>query len=166
MSMAGGYAMSASEESIDQGNNIEYLIHQLKKNSGTMGLTNEVRSLLEEVENIKYNLEVKNMELSVLEAIAMESNDENVVELREQLFSLVKMIYSDKIHELSNQTIKQQRLEPSPMFNGVEAKPLNYKNKETISNGSVFDRIHSFFRIRNKHKKGIAQLNNIDDFST
>lgn len=141
---------------------IEQLVNEIKGNTDNIGLTPEIRTLLKDVESIKYSLEVKNAELSILEAMAMESNDENIVELREQLFSLVKLLYSDKIQELSEQSVRNNIRGPSLISS--EAKPLKQTVDTTPSTSSIFRRISKIFDTRTKHENSINQLN--DGYTT
>lgn len=136
--------------------NIENIVNDIKSNADNIGLTPEIRTLLKEVENIKYKLEVKNAELSILEAMAMESNDENVVELREQLFTLVKLLYSDKIQELSEQTVRNANRIPAFADDGGGPRQ---KTVDTVpSHSSIFSRISKIFNNRTKHEDSINQL--------
>ncbi len=153
MGQMGGSVSPIKDE--DYTTDINYLVRNIKESVDMVGLTPEIKELLEEVDSIKYKLEVKTTELAILEAIAMESTDENVAELREQLFTLVKLLYSDKIVELSTNFIRNRPgMLSYDMDSGGETKP-----EREITRGSILNRISNFFEKRRKHKKAIKYLN-------
>ena len=65
-----------------------------------MGLVPEIKELSEQVEEVASKLKYKTHELEVLEVLAMESTNENVCELRTQLFTMVKLVHQNEIDQL------------------------------------------------------------------
>lgn len=68
-----------------------------------MGITHEIKDLIDQVRDMERVLIEKNYELDVLEMLAMESDDENIINLREQLFTTVKLVHTDLINELGQE---------------------------------------------------------------
>lgn len=65
-----------------------------------IGLVPEIKELAEQVEDVAQKLKYKTHELEVLEVLAMESTNENVCELRTQLFTMVKLVHQNEIDQL------------------------------------------------------------------
>ena len=72
-------------------------VHALIEKASRMGLTDDIREMVDDVNTLKEILHKKNFELDMLELIAMNSDDDNISELREQLFATVKLIHSDML---------------------------------------------------------------------
>ena len=64
------------------------------------GTTGEIKELLEKTNELKTELFLKNQEFELLEMLAMESDNENIVQLRNELFALVKLIHDDDLKQL------------------------------------------------------------------
>lgn len=84
-------------------------LYQLQKQAEKMGLMPEIKELADGVNELSELIQRKNYELSILEALAMESPDENITELRNQLFLTVKLIHSKEVEALLNDANAERR---------------------------------------------------------
>ena len=94
--MASGKATSTRDSSRGQ-EDTDPTVHALIDKASRMGLTSDIRDMIDDVGELKAILHKKNAELDILELLAMYSDDDNIIELREQLFVTVKLIHSDII---------------------------------------------------------------------
>jgi len=94
MGMSGTEVVKKEEPSV----NAQY--EAIIQKAHRMGVTHEIRDLSEQVDEMRKVIRRKNYELDVLEMLALESDDDNVTTLREQLFATVKLIHNDLVDEL------------------------------------------------------------------
>ncbi len=146
--MASGQAIgqisTGVESSMQVGDiNIDELMRQAEK----IGFDPELKTLIEGIDKVHTALKRKNLELSLLEIVAMESPDENISDLRQQLFTAVKLIHGDEIEELLNDDRQVNRLSSMVSHGGLlpDAKPRRQiSEKETLKNGIV-SRFRKYF---------------------
>lgn len=127
----------------------EDTVRTLINDAEKMGLTPDVRNLLEDFDEYKKRLEVKVQELSIIEAIAMESMDENVKDLREQLFTVVKLIHSDKIAEVVNEFKNRDRSGGFTSDSSMKEQASN----NTISKYDIMERMRRYLNKRSDYKR-------------
>ena len=107
--MAGSAGMTIMSDAKREVATSSVLIDDLKEHADKIGFDPEIKELMEKVDSLSNDIKKKNFELMLLEVIAMESYDDNVKDLREQLFTAVKLIHSEDIEELmKNDYIKSQ----------------------------------------------------------
>lgn len=135
-------------ESIED--NVRTLVNDAEK----MGLTPEIRNLLEDFGEYKNRLEKKVQELSIIEAVAMESMDENVVDLREQLFMAVKLIHSDEIAEVIKEyAAREQHVDSGLTFSMGTDFDVKEDGRDTIRKYDVIERMRRYLNKRAEYKK-------------
>lgn len=66
----------------------------------------DIFETIEDLEGAIEKLENQEKLLSIIETIALESDDPNIVELRKELFTTVKLIHNDQIEENFNKIEK------------------------------------------------------------
>jgi len=147
-----------------QVDNTEHVIKTLIDDAEKMGLTFDIRDLLDGFNDYKQQLEVKARELSILEAIAMESKDENIRELREQLFMTVKLIHSDEITEVENAYNKRETVASGLTFTtNVRGgriggnMSVEEDDDDTISKYAVMERMRRYLNRRAEYKQFMKQ---------
>lgn len=122
-------------------------IDELEKQAEKIGFGPELKDIIEEVAVIHTKLKKKNLELSLLEIIAMESIDENISDLRQQLFTTVRLIHGDEIQEILNDENQMARLanfDTSGLL--PDAKPRSLiSERQELQNG-IISRFRKYFR--------------------
>lgn len=106
-----GSSLGHSEHKIPI-SSIESIQIELISRAKKAGMTPEIRDLIETFDESRKILIKKNFELNILETLAMESTDENISDLREQLFTTVKLVHPEIINEMMIQEYKEDALEP------------------------------------------------------
>lgn len=113
-------------------------IKELTRQAEKIGFSSELKVLVEDVGKIHDELKRKNLELSLLEIIAMESIDENVSDLRQQLFATVRLIHGDEIEEILKDENQVRRLANFDIDKLLpEEKSRNINSKEEMRNGII-----------------------------
>ena len=79
---------------------IEQITKDVLEKAKRLGLTHEIHDLVNDVKTMHEVLSKKSMELNALEALAWESDDENITELRNQLLAATKLVYSDLVADV------------------------------------------------------------------
>lgn len=135
-----------------------YEIEKLKKEAERMELTPEIRDLVEAHKKLQTKLQEKATKLGILEAIAMESMDENIVELRNQLFTVVTLLYSDKIDEIIKEQATQE-VNP-PGLDGDMGMVFDDRGdvKEDCPKYDIINRMREYLTKRTRYKKQLATL--------
>jgi len=95
---------------------VDDLQRELVERAHETGLTPEIKDIIESVDEARRILTKKNFELNILETLAMESTDENVSDLREQLFTTVKLVHQDLVNEIMVREYRDDGLEPSSVY--------------------------------------------------
>ena len=95
---------------------IDELQKELVKKAHETGLTPEIKDMIDSVDEARRILTKKNFELNILETLAMESTDENISDLREQLFTTVKLVHQDLVNEIMIREYREDALEPSSVY--------------------------------------------------
>ena len=103
-------------------------VDELKRQAERIGFGPEIKDLVDDIEELRDQVRKKNLELSLLEVAAMESRDENVTDLREQLFTTVKLIHGEEIEEILNDDNIMDRFGG---FNGFHVSPRNATSSPT-----------------------------------
>lgn len=91
---------------------VDDLQRELVERAHETGLTPEIKDMIDSVDEARRILTKKNFELNILETLAMESTDENVSDLREQLFTTVKLIHQDLVNEIMIREYREDGLDP------------------------------------------------------
>jgi len=125
-------------------------IAELKKMAHKMGLSPDIYDMLESFEECKYTLESKSMELNALQALAMESDDENITDLREQLFVVTKLLYSDIIEDIMK--------EPGYQINAKDSSYLDDDFKSDMSKGNMFQQMRIYMNKRKRYKEQLTKI--------
>jgi len=123
-------------------------IHVIKNYTIKTDSLAETRELLDAHRKIQNDLSTLTYKLAVLESVAMESTDANVVELRNQLFTVVKMIHSDEIAEIVDRNKHQYENEARVEFafsDESEVREDKSINVNKLSNG-----LGTFIKIRQR----------------
>ncbi|KKM62990.1 hypothetical protein LCGC14_1516140, partial [marine sediment metagenome] len=95
---------------------VDDLQRELIERAHETGLTPEIKDIIESVDDARRILTKKNFELNILETLAMESTDENISDLREQLFTTVKLVHQDLVNEIMVREYRDDGLEPSSVY--------------------------------------------------
>ncbi len=90
---------------------VDDLQRELIERAHETGLTPEIKDIIESVDEARRILTKKNFELNILETLAMESTDENISDLREQLFTTVKLVHQDLVNEIMVREYRDDGLE-------------------------------------------------------
>lgn len=93
MGMSGSFGSAPSTIDIKQH------VYRLIKNAKLSTNHNELNKVIEDLSNVVEALEIDERTLEIMEAVALTSNDENIIALREELFTTVKLVHGDKINE-------------------------------------------------------------------
>ena len=114
-------------------------LDELKRQAERIGFGPEIKDLVNDIEELRDQVRRKNLELALLEVAAMESRDENVTDLREQLFTTVKLIHGEEIEEILNDDNIMDRFGD---FNGFHVSPRNVTSsspteKEELKNNML-----------------------------
>lgn len=135
-----------------------YEIEKLSKEAERMGLTPEIRDLVEAHKECQKKLQEKAIKLGLLEAFAMESMDENVVELRNQLFTVITLLYSDKIDEMMREQITQES--SAVEFDSDINKVFDDRGdvKEDCPKYDIVSRMKGYLIKRRRYKSQLASL--------
>ena len=153
-----GYALESESSERTQFNN--YAIMELKKEAEKMGLTPEIYDLIETHKECQKSLQKQAIKLGLLQAFAMESIDENVVELRNQLFTVVTLLYSDKIDESIKELITQD--DSVAMLDtdiGIKFDSSGSNEvKEDCSRYDIITRMKEYMRKRGHYKTQLADI--------
>lgn len=155
----GAYAMSSQFASQAKGNIVSGTefggLYQLKKQAEKMGLTPEIKELAEGVEELSELIQRKNYELSILEAFALESPDENITDLRNQLFLAVKLIHSDEIETLLNDADTERRFSN---HSHLDSNVKLYHDEAKEFKAGLFSRIRNAYDKRKSLKKELKKV--------
>lgn len=138
----------------------EEIARNVLRDAESMGLVPEVREIIDALEECKEKLARKANELSVLEAIAMESEDENIKELREQLFAVVKMVHSDLLTEtMEEYDFREQDNTKRPgsgsggaLAGGQSIFPVDKDVVREISKYDILERMRRYLNRRAEYK--------------
>jgi len=103
---------SSQSEGISIRPSMEDIRRELVERAHKAGLTPEIRDIIESLDESRRILTKKNFELNILETLAMESDDENISDLREQLFTTVKLVHQDIVNEIMISEYRDDALEP------------------------------------------------------
>lgn len=74
----------------------------------------DISDAIEDLENATKELERREKVIQIIETLALESNDPNIILLREELFTTVKLVHSDEIQET---LVKMEEYSPLVTFN-------------------------------------------------
>lgn len=111
--IGGGTRMvGSSSEAVSIKPNIEDTRRELVERAHKIGLVPEIKDIIESLDESRRILTKKNFELNILETLAMESDDENVSHLREQLFTTVKLVHQDLVNEIMINEYRDDALDP------------------------------------------------------
>ena len=132
---------------------IEDTARRLLIDSEKMGLDSEVRNIIDVMDECREKILVKANEISMLEAIAMESKDENIKELREQLFAVVKMVHSDLLTEVETEYYNRNR--SLNLNHGVVGSKSNIDDpsQTSISTYDILERMRRYLNRRAQYKQ-------------
>ncbi len=123
----------------------------LIEKASRLGMTDDIREMVDDVDRLKEILNKKAAELDILEILAMQSDDENISELREQLFATVKLIHSDVIQEMVSNRDRDSDLIIEDTFWNQSID----RNKKKDSQGLI-DKVrgawHNHKEVRKLHK--------------
>lgn len=103
---------SSQSEAVSIKPNIEDTRRELVERAHKIGLVPEIKDIIESLDESRRILTKKNFELNILETLAMESDDENVSHLREQLFTTVKLVHQDLVNEIMINEYRDDALDP------------------------------------------------------
>lgn len=103
---------SSQSEAVSIKPNIEDTRRELVERAHKIGLVPEIKDIIESLDESRRILTKKNFELNILETLAMESDDENVSHLREQLFTTVKLVHQDLVNEIMINEYSDDALDP------------------------------------------------------
>ena len=110
--MAGSSAQSEGIRTLS----VDELQRELIEKAQKAGFTPEIKDMIDSIDEARKVLTKKNFELNILETLAMESTDENVSELREQLFITVRLVHQDLVNEIMIREYRDDGLEPSSVY--------------------------------------------------
>jgi len=102
---------SSRSEAVSIRPNIEDTRRELVERAHKVGLVPEIRDIIESLDESRRILTKKNFELNILETLAMESDDQNISDLREQLFTTVKLVHQDLVNEIMISEYRDDALE-------------------------------------------------------
>jgi len=103
---------SSQSEAVSIRPHIEDTRRELVERAHKIGLVPEIKDIIESLDESRRILTKKNFELNILETLAMESDDENVSHLREQLFTTVKLVHQDLVNEIMINEYRDDALDP------------------------------------------------------
>lgn len=122
-------------------------VNALAKEAKKMGLSADVHEVVERFDVVRQDLIRKSRELAVIEAIAMESSDENIIDLREQLFLAVKLIHSDSIKDVIDEYEEQDE------YADYDNDCIEDSASVSISKYDVLERVRVYLNKRAAYKE-------------
>lgn len=143
--------MQGSEAKSTRLSSIEDTARRMLVDSEKMGLDSEVRDIIDTLDDCREKLTRKADEISMLEAIAMESKDDNIKELREQLFAVVKMVHSDLLAEVANEYYDREG-QRSSVFIGSRSSP-DVSSQPPVSKYDILERMRRYLNNRAQYKE-------------
>lgn len=123
--------------------NVNALVTEARK----MGLSSDVHEVVERFDEVRQELIAKSRELAVIESIAMESSDENIIDLREQLFLAVKLIHSDSIKDV------MEEYEEQDMYVDYDENCIEESTTANISRYDILERVRIYLNKRAAYKE-------------
>lgn len=134
-------------------NNDNVSANELKNSARKMGLIPEIRDMIVNFQECQNILEVKSLELNLLESLTMDSDDENVVELREQLFAVTKLLYSDVIAE----AVREEQLKSNTKPDDVGFSS-DIVVKIDMNKNSILNRLRTYIYKRSLYHENIKKI--------
>lgn len=108
---------------------VDELQRELVEKAQKAGFTPEIKDMIDSIDEARKILTKKNFELNIIETLAMESTDENVSELREQLFTTVRLVHQDLVNEIMIHEYRDEALEPHSVYGD---KADIYSNRDNL----------------------------------
>lgn len=155
-----GYGQTPAGKQVGLVSNADYAgnsdIDQMKQMASKMGLMPDIHDMLEAFEECKLVLTTKALELNALQALAMESDDENITELREQLFVVTKLLYSDIIEDIIKESVDSEA--KKERVTGFVGGFQDGNVKADLSRGNIFQKMRIYMNKRSKYKKDLKKI--------
>lgn len=121
---------------------IEQLINQLNYEAKTIDFDSEILSLSDDVSDLHKQLKEKSLYFSIIMSLGMESDDDNIKELRKQLFLAVKLIHGDLIEKLKNDMLTYSDMD-------MEDSYINKQDTGRLSEGNLLTKTRAKIRLSN-----------------
>jgi len=142
---------SAAKTSSMDGPGIDF--QSLIDKSRKMGLTPDIRDMIISFEDCKNILKAKEVELDTLQAIVMESDDENISTLREELFIVAKLLYSDVIEDVIKREVNDTEVKMDNHFD------INEKSVAAdVTSWNIINRISEYRRKRRIYSENLTKI--------
>ena len=139
---------SAQSEEI-RTRSIDELQRELVEKAQKAGFTPEIKDMIDSIDEARKVLTKKNFELNILETLAMESTDENVSELREQLFTTVRLVHQDLVNEIMIHEYRDDALEPTSVY--IDKSDI-YSNRDNL-----IQKVRTWFYKRKEMREQLKQ---------
>ena len=140
---------SAQSEEI-RTRSIDELQRELVEKAQKIGFTPEIKDMIDSIDEARKVLTKKNFELNILETLAMESTDENVSELREQLFITVRLVHQDLVNEIMIREYRDDGLEPSSIY-------VDKMDMGDDRDGRITQKVRTWFYKRKEMREKLKQ---------
>lgn len=88
------------EMKFDRSSSMDEILKQLEFFNDRLGPEYDLNTTIDKLKETIQIVEEKNLELRILSFFAFHANDENLIDLRKQLFLQTKMMYHDKIQDV------------------------------------------------------------------
>lgn len=133
------------------------LFRELREKTDRIGVQNETREVFDQLEDIRTNVAEKVFKLNLLEAIAMESNNPNIKELRESLFATVQMVHGEFISEEWDNMIERINHQYSSENVDFGRKPSPSRSTK-LERGTILERIRRSLESRKQLSKQVKNF--------
>ena len=143
--MAGSSAQSEGIRTLS----VDELQRELIEKAQKAGFTPEIKDMIDSIDEARKVLTKKNFELNILETLAMESTDENVSELREQLFTTVRLVHQDLVNEIMIHEYRDDALEPTSVY--IDKSDI-YSNRDNL-----IQKVRTWFYKRKEMREQLKQ---------
>lgn len=151
---------STQQEAKDQYHHIIHKNRQILADmTNKLEVGDDLIDLHDDVQQLSTKLRHKSAEYVTLEALALYSHDENIVELRNQLFFTTKMIYGDLVTEFSREYA--ENTQDAEVEDYADCTPMSGGDKPLSARalvGLFFDNIYRLTKNARVRKKMLNKL--------
>lgn len=149
---AGSSLQSALKQEDFRRNLNDTPLGELIQQAKNMGVSHEVRDIANDLDSVRNAIGRKTRELEIIEGLALESDDQNIANLRGQLFTTVKLIHNDIINTMLDDYDQSERESPYP------GDSCSTEEDRPMDKSTLMGRIRGFWRRRRMYRKQLKEI--------